>query len=236
MSGWSDDLAEWWLAEVRGDPAYELEVLPLAMELLRPEPGRTYLDLGCGEGSLLRRVRAAGADALGVDLSARLAAAARAAAPTIVGRLPELSFVRDRAVDGVTTVLVLEHLDEPEILIAEAARVTVPGGVFALVVNHPVLTAPGSAPVVDPEDGEALWRWGDYLGSGFTEEPAGDHGSIRFHHRTIAQLLTSAAGHGWSLDVLIERGMDRERAHADPLLAVQRGIPRLLGVRWVRQP
>ena len=131
-------------------------------------------------------------------------------------------------------MLVLEHLDDPERLIAEAARVTAPGGVFVLVLNHPVLTAPGSAPVVDPADGEALWRWGDYLGSGFTEEPAGDTGSIRFHHRTIGGLLTGAARHGWRLETLVERGMDPERAHADPLLAMQQGIPRLLGGRWTR--
>ena len=235
MSGWGDDLAEWWLAEVHADPAYELEVLPLALDLLDPLSGKTYLDLGCGEGGLLRRIRDAGAVGLGVDLSPRLAAVARATAPTIVGRLPEIAFVRDGSVDGVTTVLVLEHLEDPARLMAEAARVTRAGGVFVLIVNHPVLTAPGSAPVVDADDGEALWRWGDYLGEGFTEEPAGGAGSIRFNHHPTGELLTEAAGVGWSLERMVERGVAPERAHADPLLAAQQGIPRLLGLRWIRR-
>lgn len=235
MTGWGDDLAEWWLAEVRDDPAYELEVLPLVLDLLDPRPGRSYLDLGCGEGGLLRRIRMAGASGFGVDLSPRLAAATRATAPAVVGRLPEIGFVRDASVDGVTTVLVLEHLDEPERLMAEAARVTRPGGVFVLVVNHPVLTAPGSAPVVDARDGEALWRFGNYLGPGFTEEPAGELGSIRFNHHTVGELVTMAAHAGWILERLVERGMAPERAHADPLLAAQQGIPRLLAARWVRR-
>ncbi len=234
MTGWSDDLAEWWLAEVESDPAYRLEVLPLAEDLLRAEAGARYLDLGCGEGGLLRRIVKAGASAVGVDLAPRLARAASRVAPAVVGRLPDVGFVRDASVDGVTTILVLEHLDDPAGLFAEAARVTRPGGVLVLVVNHPVLTAPGSAPVVDVDDGEALWRWGDYLGEGYTEEPAGESGSIRFNHRTVGGLLTLAAGHGWSLERLVERGIAPDRARVDPLLAAQQGIPRLLGARWRR--
>jgi len=233
VTGWGDDLAEWWLTEVRDDPAYELEVLPLALDLLAPEAGRTYVDLGCGEGGLMRRVRDAGATVIGVDLSARLVARAAVAGPVVVARLPELGFLRGASVDGVTTVLVLEHLEDPIALMAEAARFTRVGGVFVLIVNHPVLTAPGSAPVLDPDDGEALWRWGDYLGRGFTEEPAGGAGTIRFNHHPTGELLTAAADIGWSLERMVERGMAPERAHADPLLAAQQGIPRLLGVRWV---
>jgi len=234
VTGWSDDLAEWWLAEVHSDPAYRLEVLPLAMELLDPRPGERYLDLGCGEGGLLRSIVDAGATGVGVDLSPRLAAAAALVAPTVVGRLPDVGFVRDASFDGVTTILVIEHLDDPGGLIGEAARVTRPGGAFVLVMNHPVLTAPGSAPVVDVDDGEALWRWGDYLGAGYTEEPAGASGSVRFNHRTVGELMTVAAVHGWHLERLVECGIAPDRAKADPLLAAQQGIPRLLGARWRR--
>ena len=35
---------------------------------LVPLSGRTVVDVGCGDGAFVRRLRAAGADALGVDI------------------------------------------------------------------------------------------------------------------------------------------------------------------------
>jgi hypothetical protein len=108
-----------------------------------------------------------------------------------------------------------------------------PGGVLALVANHPAYTAPGSGPLVDTEDGEVLWRWGPYMEEGSSEEPAGG-GSVVFHHRSLGVLLTTAAGAGWRLERLVEHGVGEQRAAEDPLLAAQQQIPRLLAVRWLR--
>jgi len=230
VTEWDEPLAEWWLGEVGSDPAYASEVLPLAMEMLRPEAGKTYLDLGCGEGRVLAAMSAAGARPIGVDASPRLAAVASNIAPVIVGTLPGLEFVRDEAVDGVVVVLVLEHLEEHTRLLDETARVTRRGGVLALVLNHPLITAPDSAPVID-DDGEVLWRWGRYFGDGYTEESAGDL-TVRFHHRTISELLGAAAKAGWALDGLAEAGAGPQRAAADPIIAAQVELPRLLALRW----
>jgi len=234
VTEWDEDLAEWWLGEVASDPAYAAEVLPLAMEMLLPEAGKTYLDLGCGEGRVLAAIGAAGARAIGVDASPRLAAVASTIAPVVIGTLPGLELIRDESVDGVVVVLVLEHLDEHAHLLAEAARVTRPGGVLALVVNHPLITAPDSAPVID-DDGEVLWRWGRYFGDGFTEEIAGDL-TIRFHHRTVSTLLGAAATAGWALEAISEAGAGPERAAIDPIIAAQVELPRILAIRWRKSP
>ena len=45
-----DDLAAWWQNEVRTDPSYAEEVLPLLGDLFAAAPPGRYLDLGCGEG------------------------------------------------------------------------------------------------------------------------------------------------------------------------------------------
>jgi len=234
VTKWDEDLAEWWLGEVASDPAYAAEVLPLAMEMLLPEAGKTYLDLGCGEGRVLAAIGAAGARAIGVDASPRLAAVASTIAPVVIGTLPGLELIRDESVDGVVVVLVLEHLEEHAHLLAEAARVTRPGGVLALVVNHPLITAPDSAPVID-DDGEVLWRWGHYFADGYTEEVAGEL-TIRFHHRTLSDLLGAAAAAGWTLESIEERGVGPARAAADPVLAAQVELPRLLAIRWRHRP
>lgn len=232
MKDWDDALADWWVREVAADPVYADEVVPLAMGMLEPHPGGRYLELGCGEGEVMRAIARSGGRAMGCDLSENLARRAAAAGPVVVCRLPDLSWLRDGCVDGACAVLVLEHLDRPEPLFAEAARIVRPGGVLALVANHPAYTAPGSGPLVDPEDGEVLWRWGPYMEEGWSEEPAGE-GSVVFHHRTLGALLTAAAGAGWCLVRMVEHGVGDRRAAEDSLLAVQRQIPRLLAVRWV---
>jgi SAM-dependent methyltransferase len=233
IPGWDDALADWWVAEVATDPVYADEVIPLALAALDPVPGCRYLELGCGEGEVMRALAARGARVLGCDLSERLARRARAAGPVAVCRLPDLGWVQPGSLDGALAVLVLEHLPETGELLAAAARAVRPGGVLALVANHPAYTAPGSGPIVDPEDGEVLWRWGPYMEEGSSEEPAGDRAVI-FHHRPLGLLLSAAAGAGWCLERLVEHGVGERRAAADPLLAAQSQIPRLLAVRWVR--
>ena len=49
-----------------------------ALDLLDPKPGERILDIGCGEGSLTKRIMERGATVLGVDSSPEMVAAARA--------------------------------------------------------------------------------------------------------------------------------------------------------------
>jgi SAM-dependent methyltransferase len=210
-----------------------LEVRPLLLELLMIGRGQTLLDLGTGTGWVLDEIRSSGAVGIGVEVNAVLAHAASRFGAVVVGRLPDLSWFVEGSFDAVSAVLVLEHISDLDSLFAESARVTRPGGTLTLVINHPQITAPGSAPVVDPVDGEVFWRWGSYLDSGSTEEPAGD-GTVTFHHRTMAELLNAAAAAGWCLERAIETGLSDELVDGDPLLELQQGLPRLLGVRWRR--
>ncbi len=232
---WGDHLAGWWLEEIASDPAYGDEVLPLALDLLAPEAGRRYLDLGCGEGRMMGLVSATGAEVVGCDVSPSLAVEARERGPVVVSRLPDLAWLRAGSMDGAYLVLVLEHVEDLTGLMGAAAVAVRPGGVLAAVLNHPVLTSPGAGPFVDPDDAEVLWRWGPYLETGSSEEPAGED-TVVFHHRPIGVLLETAAGAGWCLERMVEEAVGEARAARDPLLAVQRDIPRLLGVRWRRGP
>jgi len=232
---WGEHLSAWWRDEVASDPAYRDEVVPLFLDVLQPEPGARYLDLGCGEGRLMAEVAARGARVVGCDRSPSLARSAREWGPVVVAGLPGLDWAAGGSFDGAYVVLVIEHLADAATLFREAARVVRPGGVLALIANHPVITSPGSGPFVDPEDGEVVWRWGPYLEEGSSEEPAGGH-PLTFHHRPLGMLLTSIAGAGWALERLVEFGVGEGRSAADPLLAAQRQVPRLLAGRWRRSP
>ncbi len=227
-----DQLGDWWRTELETDPAYDEEVTPLLLELARIQPGWRVLDAGCGEGRLLGDLTAAGAKPIGLDSATSLLQSARRRAPVVRGELPALDcFARD-AFDAVVVSLVLEHLVDAREFFQAAADVTRFGGVLAVVVNHPYFTAPESAPIQEPD--EVLWRPGTYLDDGYTDEPAGG-ASIRFHHRPMGHLLTMAADAGWDLRRMVEHGVTDAQVDRTPVLAGQRHIPRVLGVRWVRR-
>src|SRR5437879_470304 len=91
----------------------------------------TVLELGCGAGSFLRALRSHRPDLaiVGLDLSARalVHARARGASRVVRGDAARLPFV-DRSVDAVVFFDVLEHVANPDVLLAEAARVLRSGG------------------------------------------------------------------------------------------------------------
>ena len=185
------------------------------------------------DGRIGARVAARGVRVIGVDVNLELAGLASNRHPVFLGRLPDLACVRDEAVDGAYAVLALEHFDDSARFFAETARVTRAGGSLAIVINHPLYTAPRSGPVIDPTDGELFWRFGDYLSPGRTREPAGNR-SVEFIHRPIGTLLTEAATAGWSLEAVLERGVGMRAAARDPILAEHGDIPHLMALRWQR--
>jgi len=215
------DLTDWWLSEVATDRAYDEVVSPLLIEVLAPAEGRRYLDIGCGEGRVMRALTDLGAKAEGVDINHDFAARAGTAVVADVLAMP----FRDSSYDGAYSVLALEHVADHRAFFTESARVTRTGGVLAVVINHPVWTAPESTPVSD-SDGEVLWRPGAYFSIGSSQIPAGD-GTVTFHHRSMGDLLNAAADTGWALEQMIER------PHHE--LGDQAGIPRLLACRWRRE-
>lgn len=92
------------------------------------------LDAGCGEGygaAILAR-RAETVLAVDVDAPAVHHAAGRYAAPRFVRADLAALPVRDRAVDGIVSLQVLEHLDQADRYIESCAHLLRPGGVLVL--------------------------------------------------------------------------------------------------------
>ncbi|MDH5372747.1 MAG: hypothetical protein OEX97_07370, partial [Acidimicrobiia bacterium] len=103
MTDWSD-LDIWWHQELANDPAYRAEVRPLFLELLDVRPGELILDLGTGTGWVLEELARRGGRGIGMEVNRTLAMAASQLGPTIIGALPDLSWCREAALDGVTAV------------------------------------------------------------------------------------------------------------------------------------
>lgn len=226
-------LGAWWLEELSGDPAYEEEVYPWLLDLLAPVDGDLILDIGCGDGRLMSKLSGKGASVIGCDFNRLLLSKAIAVGPVVAAKLPQLTWVRQGSFDKALVGLVLEHLPDERDFFQQAAAVVRGDGVMAIVINHPVWTAPKSSPMED-SSGETLWRPGVYFGRDYSDEPAGRQ-TVRFYHRTMADLLNAASDAGWDLERLEEKGISAAQVKRYPEYAGQEHIPRLLGAKWRRR-
>ncbi|GAA3230053.1 class I SAM-dependent methyltransferase [Nonomuraea helvata] len=105
-------------------------------------PGGTLLDVACGTGLVTRELAGRGLRVLGVETSAGMARIAAGRADVVLGDARTLP-VRDGSVDAVTTIWLLHLLDDARPVIAEAARVLRPGGVFVTTVDKRAAHGPG---------------------------------------------------------------------------------------------
>jgi SAM-dependent methyltransferase len=108
-------------------------------------PGQTALDLGCATGELARALASFGLQTVGCDISAEMLA--RAGRPDGAASWVRLAPGWTRlpfsgeSFAVVTMASVLEYVDGPDVVLAECARVLVPGGTFLATVpdlSHPV--------------------------------------------------------------------------------------------------
>lgn len=138
IAAFQDNPAAW--DEMR---ALDLPARAIEEALLSRLPGGPLgrvLDIGCGTGRMLELLSPRAASVLGIDLSRRMLALARgriaerglancAVRQADMGRIPSA----DSAFDLVVLCMVLHYADDPAAVLAEAARVTAPGGVVAVI-------------------------------------------------------------------------------------------------------
>jgi ubiquinone/menaquinone biosynthesis C-methylase UbiE len=135
-------LARLWITETAA-------VNDVAFDLLAPAAGQRVLEIGFGPGRTLGRIAAAGAEAVGVDVSDTMLAAAsgRNAAAIAAGHI-ELWHgdgttlpVPDNGVDAVLGVHTVYFWPDPPATLADAVRVLRPGGRIVLALrtaDHPL--------------------------------------------------------------------------------------------------
>ncbi len=122
-----------WRASTLGRITDRLE-RRLLLELAGELRGRTFLDVGCGDGALLVWAAARGAHATGVDPSRAMVEAAReraraegAAVSVRLGSGENLPFA-DGSFHLVAAVTALCFVRDPDAVVREMARVLAPGG------------------------------------------------------------------------------------------------------------
>lgn len=160
----------------------EREVLPL-LPLLGPGP---VLELGCGNGKLLRPLRKAGVDAVGLDIAWHALARMPGDVPRVLADASALPFA-DASFSAVLDVHCTGHLGAAARAQAlrEAFRVLRPGGAYVVERLTPAdlrasqgTPVPGEPGMVEVQDGrrtsfadEATLR-AEVEAAGFTPSPA----------------------------------------------------------------
>jgi SAM-dependent methyltransferase len=112
-----------------------MDALSLIRDTFAPLPGKRILDIGCGPGTLAKRLAEDGAAVTGVDPGEAALAKARAAVPAarFEAASGEALPFPDGSFDGAVMLNALHHVPNPAGALSEAARVLVPGGVLVVV-------------------------------------------------------------------------------------------------------
>jgi 2-polyprenyl-3-methyl-5-hydroxy-6-metoxy-1,4-benzoquinol methylase len=113
------------------------DVQRAALAAAHPEAGLTWLDIGCGNGALLRMVRHSHQPLhlTGLDILDWLDDDLRQDVDLIVAPADEALAKLGLLVDRVVLVETLEHLEAPWTVLREAARCVAPGG--RIIVTTP---------------------------------------------------------------------------------------------------
>ena len=207
------------------------------LSLLPDVNERRVLDLGCGAGQLSRYLATRGAaEVLGVDLSERMLALARAewAHPRVSylrGAVEEVTFPPGRF-DLVVSSLVLHYVDDYRGLIARIAGWLAPGGHLVYSTEHPIFTArlPGDGWVLDDAGQRARWAVDRYSDEGAREETWFVSG-VRKVHRTMATLINGLVDGGLVVERVIEPVPGKEWLDRHPDAQHERRRPVFLLIR-----
>jgi ubiquinone/menaquinone biosynthesis C-methylase UbiE len=122
-----DDFSAWYERE-RGRGYHQmLDDLEVGL-VERYARGRRVLEVGCGTGLILERVRGFASEAVGIDLSGGMLTKARGRQLTVVQALATALPFASESFDVVCSFKVLPHVPDIRTALAEMARVTRPGG------------------------------------------------------------------------------------------------------------
>jgi SAM-dependent methyltransferase len=175
---------------------------------------------------LSRDLKVLGHDVIGVDASATMLAAARAADPGLEFQQADAASLpfSDGSFDLVLAFMSLQDIDDVEGAVAEAARVLAPGGRFCIAIVHPLNSA-GSFAGSDPDSPFVIE--GSYLEhSYYADEIARDGFELTLvsSHRSLESYAGALANAGLVIEQLREPAVPHD------------AITQESGRRWQRLP
>jgi SAM-dependent methyltransferase len=213
---------------------------PLFRSLLPKLDGVRALDLGCGFGALCRFLAEAGAaKVIGIDLSEKMLATAaeRTSDPKVEyrrGAIEDLG-LGSGSFDLVVSSLALHYVEHVGRVFATVHDVLVPGGTFALMVEHPIYTCRAEqAWQLDAAGKRSHWAVDDYQMEGERRVNWFADGVVKYH-RTVATYVNALLDAGFALTRLYEPDVSPEALAERPELADDRRRPMFLMLGAIRR-
>lgn len=224
------DWAEW--ARKPGHDSYWRFHQELFFALL-PPPGRSTIDIGCGEGRVARDLKALGHNVVAVDVSPTMVEFAKAADPSmevLVADAARLPF-DDGAADLAIAFMSLQDVDDMPGAIHEAGRIVEHGGAFCLSIVHPINSAgrfenldAGARFVIDNSYLEAH-RYQDSI------ERDGLRMTFSSRHWPLEAYFRALQSSGFVVEALTEPTENAESVAERPARARWRRLPLFLDLR-----
>ena len=218
-----DKLSEWWIKTVEDNESSEyVEIIVPLIEGILSEK-KTILDIGTGTGLVAQEVRRVTEHAtiVGGDISIRQLRYAKEVTSGIqfvqhsIDHMP----FKDEKFDAVVCSMVLEHIESLLEAVSEIARILEKGGIFLIIMNHPVFQSPGSGPVtLESHDPDVIWGIGDYLTETSELEKISPDLDVLYAHRTLSTYFNALSRENLMIQNVIEK----------PLPSGLSGIPELL--------
>lgn len=136
----------WWDQESEFKPLHQINPLRLSwIQETVSLPGKRVLDVGCGGGILSDAMARAGANVLGIDMSAKALGVAQLHALEVQTQgiafreitAEDLAAEQPGQFDVVTCMEMLEHVPDPASVVKACAKLVKPGGhVFFSTINR----------------------------------------------------------------------------------------------------
>ena len=220
-----DKLSEWWIKTIEDNESSEyVEIIVPLIEGILSEK-KTILDIGTGTGLVAQEVRRVTEHAtiVGGDISIRQLRYAKEVTSGIqfvqhsIDHMP----FKDEKFDAVVCSMVLEHIESLLEAVSEIARILEKGGIFLIIMNHPVFQSPGSGPAtLNNNDRDAIWGIGDYLTESSELEKISPDLEVLYSHRTIATYFNALSNQNLIIQNVIEKSIPSGLSGIPELLIV----------------
>jgi ubiquinone/menaquinone biosynthesis C-methylase UbiE len=233
---WEENAEAWTQLSRQGfDRSRDLINTPAFLRLLPEVSGLEGLDLGCGEGHNTRLLCRKGARMTGIDIAStfvRHALEEERESPLGIRYLEAsasaLPFA-EASFDFTAAFMSLQDICDQPAAVAEAYRVTRPGGFFQFSITHPCFQTPKWGWIRDGSGRKVALTVGDYFRQGTCRVEEWTFGAAPpelrrryaqfktpYFEWTLSGWLNMLLGAGFSLEAFEEPTLDDETLRAHP--------------------